>query len=101
MSDPKLLTPAEAAQQLAISERQLRKLTRAGRIKYVSVGLGTKRETRRYHPDDIGAFLEASTRVDTPATHSGRRWPRARVDASDFRMRLDARLAKRANQNRD
>lgn len=46
----------EAARELCISEKQLRSLTCAGRIRYVNVGLGEKRETRRYDPADLEDF---------------------------------------------
>ncbi|TGP34052.1 MULTISPECIES: GIY-YIG nuclease family protein [unclassified Mesorhizobium] len=55
MSRP-LLSPLEAARELCISEKQLRALTAAGRIKYVNIGLGSKRETRRYDPADLDDF---------------------------------------------
>lgn len=51
-----LLSPHEAARELCISEKQLRSLTCAGRIRYVNVGLGEKRETRRYDPADLEDF---------------------------------------------
>lgn len=53
-----LLTPAEAARELRISTKHLRALTRAGLIRYVNIGLGQKRESRRYHPEDLRQFQE-------------------------------------------
>jgi excisionase family DNA binding protein len=61
-----LLTPAEAAKLLAISDRQLRELSAHGDIPFVNIGLGLKRETRRYRPDDIKAFIEARTKTAFP-----------------------------------
>ncbi|UHD47411.1 helix-turn-helix domain-containing protein [Aureimonas altamirensis] len=52
-----LLRPNEVAAYLAISTRQLRDLTRAGSIRYTNVGL-QDRETRRYAPEDLVAFIE-------------------------------------------
>lgn len=40
-----LLSPADAAQELCISEKQLRALTCAGKIRYVNIGMGAKRES--------------------------------------------------------
>lgn len=54
-----LLTPAEAARELRVSEKQLRWLTNAGQIRYINVGLGEKRECRRYDPSDLDQFREA------------------------------------------
>ena len=53
----RLLRPEEAATFLAISTRQLRDLTRAGSIRYVNIGQ-RDRETRRYTPEDLEAFIE-------------------------------------------
>lgn len=54
-----LLTPDEAARELAVSQKQLKALTGAGKIRYINIGLGRKRETRRYDPADIERFKEA------------------------------------------
>jgi hypothetical protein len=56
MSSEALLSPQDAARSLCISEKQLRALTCAGRIRYVNIGLGEKRETRRYDPADLEDF---------------------------------------------
>lgn len=53
-----LLSPADAATLLGISDRQLRALTCSGAIRYVNIGLGTKREARRYDPADLAQFME-------------------------------------------
>lgn len=63
--DP-LLTPEETAKLLAISTKQLRNLTHGGYIGYVNIGMGDKRETRRYSPEDIAAFIEARKTVESP-----------------------------------
>jgi len=54
-----LLSPAQAARALCVSEKQLRALTCAGLIRYINIGLGQKRETRRYDPEDLREFLES------------------------------------------
>jgi len=84
-----LMTPAAAARLLCISEKHLRALTVAGEIRYINVGLGTKRETRRYDPQDLAAFQEA--RTTTSAKSPAIRPPRSYIDVSDFQARLDAR----------
>jgi len=53
-----LLSPADAAERLGISDRQLRALTCSGAIRYVNIGLGAKREARRYDPADLAQFME-------------------------------------------
>lgn len=57
MSRP-LLKPDEAAALLNISGKQLGFLIHAGEIRYVNVGLGEKRERRRFDPIDIDDFIE-------------------------------------------
>jgi hypothetical protein len=52
----RLLSPIEAAEFLCVSHKQLRSLTTAGRIRYVNVGLGEKREMRRYDIADLEDF---------------------------------------------
>ncbi len=37
-----LLTPDEAARELAVSQKQLKALTGAGKIRYINIGLGRK-----------------------------------------------------------
>ncbi|MEX3008325.1 helix-turn-helix domain-containing protein [Hoeflea sp. TYP-13] len=65
MSD--LLTPEAAATRLGISTKQLLSLTRLGKIRYINVGLGGKRETRRYDESDLEAFIEAGKQVQWPS----------------------------------
>lgn len=66
MSRAPLLSPSDAAKELCISEKQLRSLTCAGAIRYINIGLGEKRETRRYDPVDLEAFREARARALLP-----------------------------------
>ncbi|MER9615578.1 helix-turn-helix domain-containing protein [Mesorhizobium sp. M0207] len=60
-----LIKPREAAAMLAISIRQLTDLTMAGEIPFVNVGRWS-RVSRRYHPTDIEAFIEARKTRVTP-----------------------------------
>lgn len=57
-----LLSPAEAAQRLDMSERTLRDLKRRGEIRYVAL---TARKTR-YRPEDCDEYIAARVRVDEP-----------------------------------
>ncbi|QEE20384.1 helix-turn-helix domain-containing protein [Youhaiella tibetensis] len=59
-----LLTPAEAADALGISNRQLRDLTADGTIPFINVGRGASRMSRRYEPDDIEAFKASRRQVE-------------------------------------
>lgn len=86
-----LLSPPEAARELCISEKQLRALTCAGRIRYVNIGLGEKREARRYDPADLEAFREARKCQSTSAPANRNTRSTSVIDASDFQARLDAR----------
>lgn len=56
-----LLKPAEAAKRLGISTRQLGDITTAGRIRFINVGNGDIRPTRRYTEIDIEDYIEANT----------------------------------------
>lgn len=51
-----LFMPAEAARYLGISVKQLRDITKNGSITYINVGLGNKREARRYDITDLEQF---------------------------------------------
>lgn len=54
-----LLTPAAAAKLLAITPNQFHNLAIHGDINYVNIGIGRKRETRRYRLQDIEGFLQS------------------------------------------
>lgn len=60
-----LIKPREAASILAISIKHLVELTMAGEIPFINVG-AQSRVIRRYHPDDIEAFIEARKTRVTP-----------------------------------
>lgn len=86
-----LLTPAEAARELRVSEKQLRWLTNAGQIRYINVGLGRERECRRYEPADIDHFREARKCQSSSEPVKQRTATTSAIDASDFQALLDAR----------
>lgn len=58
-----LLRPAEAAKILAIDVQHLHALATHGEIRYVNIGTGAKRETRRFRAQDVQAFVEERTRT--------------------------------------
>lgn len=62
VAEPELLRPREAARLLAIGERSLWALTKAGKIAAVRL-LG---RTVRYHRRDIDAFIEAAKQPVVP-----------------------------------
>jgi len=98
-----LITPADAARQLAISEKQLRELTAAGKIRYVNIGNGEKRETRRYTQQDLASFVEARSNqqcrsTGAPAKRSTRSTSGTVV--IDFQDRRAARLGAKPKRSR-
>ncbi|MBG20871.1 MAG: hypothetical protein CML31_13105 [Rhizobiales bacterium] len=54
-----LLTPEKAAEMLGISVRHLADLVGAGEIPFVPVGNGSVRQSRRYDPHDLEAYVGA------------------------------------------
>ena len=88
-----LLTPKQAASELAISDKQLRVLTEMGEIAYINIGCGRKRETRRYEPSAIAAFIERRRGVRVPV--QGVTSPINFIDGSDFFARREERRTKR------
>ncbi|NTG49009.1 helix-turn-helix domain-containing protein [Agrobacterium rhizogenes] len=52
-----LMTPDEAARHLSVSIRQLRDLTDDGLLRWINIGLGKKRATRRYTIEDLNEFI--------------------------------------------
>jgi excisionase family DNA binding protein len=62
-----LLTVQEAADRLGISVKTLRGHIRAGRLRYLSVGLGERRQAYRIEEGDLEAFKEAIRRRNAEA----------------------------------
>lgn len=54
---PKLLTPAEAMEQLGIGKAKLYELMGCGEIPYISLPPHTKQAGRRIEQGDIDAFI--------------------------------------------
>jgi hypothetical protein len=70
-----LMTMSEAAAQARIGVKTFKGHVARGAVRYVILGLGTKRPRKRIAPADLTAFIEAQTRKDVacPSTE-----PRAR-----------------------
>lgn len=60
-----LLTPAQVAEELCISDRQLRKLTAKGDMPFIDIGTG-KRPAPRFDPSDVQAFKAERRRISSP-----------------------------------
>lgn len=95
-----LLSPSQAARELCISEKQLRSLTCAGAIRYINIGLGAKRETRRYDPADLEAFREARACLSSNVPANLNIRMTSAFEAIDFQAALDARRAGRQKPTR-
>lgn len=61
-----LLTPAEVAAKLRCSKKTLAAHVRAGSIRYIIIGHGTKRPRRAFTEVDVEEFIERQTRRDLP-----------------------------------
>jgi excisionase family DNA binding protein len=62
-----LLTPAQVAEELCISDRQLRKLTAKGDMPFIDIGTG-KRSAPRFDPSDVQAFKAERRRISSPSS---------------------------------
>jgi hypothetical protein len=74
MARPRLLTSDQAAAEIGVAERTLRKLRKNGLIRYVAV---TERKIM-YREEDCVAYLEARVRQDEPNAKPERPAPKAR-----------------------
>ena len=54
----RLLTPAQAAEFLAVTPKHLLELTNEGALRWVNIGLEGRRPTRRYKQDDLAEVIE-------------------------------------------
>ena len=54
----KLLTLAQVCECLGITSKTLLQHIRAGKLPYINVGFGDERKNRRFHPDDLAAFID-------------------------------------------
>lgn len=85
------LTPKEAANELSVSEKHLRFLTDEGHIRYINIGLGEKRERRRYDPIDLEQFLEARKCLSSSAPDTKPIAMTSAIVVHDFQARRTAR----------
>lgn len=91
-----LLTPAAAAKLLAITPHQLHGLALHGDISYVNVGLGGKRETRRFRLQDIDGFLQSRKLTGTV------KWStRPPLEVTDEDLLKAAKVVARDRRRRD
>jgi len=70
-----LLTPAEAAARLRITEEQLSAFVRDGELRYVNMGRGTKRPRYRFTEADICELIEKRKEQDFQCLSSNRKSP--------------------------
>ena len=61
------LTLKEAAERLGVSAKTLRRHINNGRLRYLSVGLGERRQAYWMEPSDLDAFKEAIGRRNSEA----------------------------------
>ena len=66
MSEPTLLTIENAAERLACSDDQIRKLIKADELTAVNIGSGQQRRCIRVAGDSLRAFIKRRT-IQTPA----------------------------------
>ncbi len=91
-----LLTAAQAAKLLAISAPKLRDLATHGDIRYVNIGLGRKRELRRYRLQDIQDFVDRRTLTGTV------KWStRAPIEVTDADLLAAAKVIARDRKRRE
>ena len=95
----RLLTPAEAAEQLGIGVKLLREHIRGGLISYIDVGRGLRRKRRMFHPDDLAAFVARQRGTEPCPSTSARRRARSTITSSSSTgSGFLARLAAEENQ---
>jgi hypothetical protein len=68
-----LLTAAQAAAKLGCSIKTLNGHVATGAIGYVVIGHGTKRPRKMFTDADLGAFIAAQTRKDSPCPSTASR----------------------------
>ncbi len=66
----KLLSMQEAADLLGVTTKTLLHHVREGRIAYVNLGTGSRRETRKFRPSDLAKFIQGQVTICQPPTLS-------------------------------
>lgn len=79
MRDPALLTIADCAKRLAVSEDSVLALVRSGRLRASNIGLGAIRPRWRVRPSDLETLLDART-APTPAARRRKQRREAMVE---------------------
>ena len=96
-----LLTPAQAREALAISERHLRKLIKSGKIPFVNIGGGDARPTYRFRQEDLNFFINTrlavcpKSKASTDAAAKGRGNMTLSFELIDFAARRRERAKAR------
>ncbi len=75
-----LLTTNETAKLLKVSERQVRYLINSGRLKVVNLGLGGKRKSLRFRPEDVELLVSNSMAKEDPPRKRSTSKPVRRVN---------------------
>ncbi|WP_413714853.1 helix-turn-helix domain-containing protein [Sphingobium sp. B2D3C] len=88
MTKDLLLTPAQAAARLHISDKTLRRLRQQGHIRYVAI---TERKIR-YRPEDCDAYVASRVRENEQCQSTSRKTRRStsttsNIVAADFMAR--------------
>ncbi|HEV2376210.1 MAG TPA: helix-turn-helix domain-containing protein [Streptosporangiaceae bacterium] len=68
LAPPKLLTVAEAMEQLGIGKDKIYELMGCGELAYVSLPPHTRQAGRRVAQADVDAFIKRNRHVATPAS---------------------------------
>jgi hypothetical protein len=58
VTDRLYYTEAEAAEKCAIDHKTLAAHARAGHVRYIAIGFGSRRQHRRYAPEDLKELRE-------------------------------------------
>lgn len=103
-----LLTPKQAAEELAISVRQLLYLTDDGELPFINIGRG-QRTMRRYDPSDILAFINRRKVTKSHPSSTAQTRKRAApaaphfhvVDFNEVRKNLRKRKASARTRSRE
>jgi hypothetical protein len=72
-----LLTAAQAAERLACSVKTLDAHVRAGELKYLTIGHGTRRPRKFFTASDLAAFIASRSKEDSPCPSDATRAPRS------------------------
>lgn len=85
-----LMKPKEVMSVLSVSRGVLKKLVDAGELVAIRIGNNRKRETLRFHPEDVDAFISKQRQQSIDRSTSGKtnRRIKPRVNASKLKVRM-------------